>query len=365
MHTPRSVDLAITSHCNLRCNYCSHFGSSGDVGQDLPGKKWLQFFEELNRYAVMTVTLQGGEPFCRTDIRVLVEGIVSNRMRFHILTNGTLITDEMASFLSSTNRCEGIQVSIDGSVAETHDAFRGAGNFAKAMQGVEYLQEHNLPVSVRVTIHKENVHDLEAIARLLLEEYKLAGFSTNVASFMGLCRKNSQSVQLTAEERTLAMHTLLKLYHKYNGRISGNAGPLAEATIWQEMEQARRQRKKHLPGGGYLTGCGGPMETIAVRADGVIVPCIQMSHIALGIINKNDLKAIWQNHMKLTKLRNRFHIPLRDFKFCQGCSYINYCTGNCPALAYLIVGKEDHPSPDACLKRFLEQGGKLPHEIQW
>lgn len=296
---------------------------------------------------------------------MLIEGIVANRMRFHILTNGTLITDEMASFLASTRRCEGIQVSIDGSVAETHDAFRGAGNFAKTMQGVEYLQKHNLPVSVRVTIHKKNVHDLEAIAELLLEVYKLASFSTNAASFMGLCQKNSQAVQLTAEERTLAMDTLLKLHHKYNGRISGNAGPLAEATIWQEMEGARRQRKGHLPGGGYLTGCSGPMETIAVRADGVIVPCIQMGHIELGTVNKNDLKTVWQSHTQLMNLRNRCQIPLKNFEFCQGCDYINYCTGNCPALAYLIVGQENHPSPDACLKRFLEQGGKLPHEIQW
>ena len=39
-----------------------------------------------------------------------------------------------------------------------------------------------------------------------------------------------------------------------------------------------------------------------------------------------------------------------------------YCTGNCPALAYTILGKENHPSPDACLKRFLDGGGVLPDE---
>ena len=104
MKTPRTVDLSITNRCNLRCTYCSHFTGAGDIEQDLPKEEWLQFFEELNRYAVMIVTLQGGEPFCRKDLPELIKGIVRNRMRFNILSNGTLINDETAAFLASTGR---------------------------------------------------------------------------------------------------------------------------------------------------------------------------------------------------------------------------------------------------------------------
>ena len=63
MSTPRSVDLDITGNCNLRCTYCSHFDSPGDVKGDLPTGEWLRFFEELGRCAVMRVCLSGGEPF--------------------------------------------------------------------------------------------------------------------------------------------------------------------------------------------------------------------------------------------------------------------------------------------------------------
>jgi SynChlorMet cassette radical SAM/SPASM protein ScmE len=308
----------------------------------------------------MNVTLQGGEPFYRKDLKELVEGIVENRMRFNILSNGTLITDEMADFLAATGRCDGVQVSIDGSVPTTHDACRGEGNFLKAMQGIKALQKYNVPVSVRVTIHKENVRDLENVARLLLEEVGLPSFSTNAASYMGLCRQNAEQIQLTAEERSLAMETLLKLERKYNGRISASAGPLAEGKDWLEMEKACQQKSETIPGRGYLSGCNGPMNTLAVRADGIMVPCNQMSHIELGRINDDALREVWQVHPEMKRLRERHNIPLSDFEFCQGCEYINYCTGNCPALAYTILGKEDHPSPDACLKRFLESGGRLP-----
>ena len=363
MKTPRSVDLSITNRCNLRCTYCSHFTGAGDVGQDLPKEEWLQFFKELNRCAVMNVTIGGGEPFCREDLPELIEGIVCNRMRFNILSNGTLITDEMAAFLASTGRCDGVQVSIDGSMPITHDACRGDGNFIRAMQGIKSLQKYKIPVPVRVTIHRQNVRDLENIGEFLLEEIGLPSFSTNAASYMGLCRQNTELVQLTVEDRSLAMETLLRLTKKYNGRISASAGPLAEGKDWLEMEMALSERRETLPGRGHLSGCNGPMSQIAVRADGVMVPCGQMSHIELGRINRDDLREVWQEHTELKRLRKRHDIPLSDFEFCRGCDYISYCTGNCPALAYTILGIENHPSPDACLKRFLEAGGRLPERI--
>jgi SynChlorMet cassette radical SAM/SPASM protein ScmE len=361
MKTPKSVDMEITNRCNLRCTYCSHFTSAGDVGLDLPTAEWLAFFEELGRCAVMNLTLCGGEPFVRDDLKEIIEGIVRNRMRFKILSNGTLITDEMAAFLASTRRCDGIQVSIDGSVPITHDSCRGRGTFRKAMNGIKNLQKYKLPVTVRVTIHRSNVHDLENVARLLLEEVGLPGFSTNSASHLGLCRKNAEMVQLTVEERVLAMETLLRLTAKYDGRINAAAGPLAEGRAWLEMEQTRRDGTE-MPGRGYLTGCGGAMTTIGVRADGAMVACCQMPHMELGRINRDDLLEVWQNHPELNRFRQRSAISLADFELCKGCDYVSYCTGNCPALSYTLTGSAYQPSPDACLRRFLEQGGRLPRD---
>jgi SynChlorMet cassette radical SAM/SPASM protein ScmE len=360
MSTPRSLDLEVTNRCNLRCRYCSHFSSAGDVSRDLPTGEWLRFFEELNRCAVTHVTLSGGEPFLREDLQELIAGIVENRMRFNLLSNGTLIDDDIAAYLAATGRCDGVQVSIDGATPSDHDAFRGQGNFRRAIEGIAVLRRHGLPVEVRVTIHRQNVHDLEGVARLLLDEIGLPGFSTNAASYMGLCRQNAELVQLTVEERSLAMEALLELNRRYDGRISAAAGPLAEGRTWLEMEEAHCEGREPTPGRGFLTGCGGPMSTLAVRADGVMVPCGQMPHIELGRINRDDLREVWQRHPELKRLRERRAIPLNDFAFCAGCPYIPYCTGNCPALAYTLVGEENHPSPDACLRRFLEQGGRLP-----
>ncbi|MGB9005197.1 MAG: SynChlorMet cassette radical SAM/SPASM protein ScmE [Candidatus Aminicenantales bacterium] len=362
MRTPKSVDIDITDRCNLRCRYCYFYTSPADVKQDLPRDEWLRFFEELNRCAVTEVCLAGGEPFIREDLPDIIRGIVRNRMRFSILSNGTLITEELAAFLASTGRCNFVQVSIDGSISITHDSFRGQGSFYKAVQGIRTLQRNGVSAAVRVTIHRQNVRDLDNIARLLLEDIGLPSFSTNSAGYMGLCQKNTEQVQLTSEERYLAMTTLLKLVKKYEGRISAQAGPLAEGRDWLKMEKARRDGLGSLPEGGRLTGCGCPFSKIAVRSDGVYVPCNMLSHIELGRINRDSLQDIWQNHPELWKIRERRSKALGDFEFCRGCPYLSYCTGNCPALAYALLGQVDHPSPDACLRKYLEEGGRLPEE---
>lgn len=365
MRTPKTVEIDITNECNLRCKYCSHFTSAGEVARDLPAEEWLGFFEELNRLAVMNVCLCGGEPFTRKDLKEIINGIVRNRMRFSVLSNGTLITDDMAEFLASTKRCEHVQVSIDGSIPTTHDSMRGAGSFAKAVHGIECLRRSGVKVGVRVTIHRKNVRDLANIARFLLEDMGLSGFGTNSASHMGLCRKNAEQVQLSVEERTLAMESLLALNRIYNGRIGAQAGPLTEARMWMEMEEARRNGKSDLLGRGCLVSCGGVSSRISVRADGVIIPCIQLNHIELGRINKDSLEDIWQNHPEMIRLRRRRDIPLANFKYCSECDYINYCAGGCPALSYTLTNDAYHPSPDSCLKKFLEEGGRLPDESLW
>jgi SynChlorMet cassette radical SAM/SPASM protein ScmE len=215
-------------------------------------------------------------------------------------------------------------------------------------------------VAVRVTIHRNNVHDLENIAHFLLEELGLPGFGTNSAGYLGTCRLNADDVLLNIEERKEAMAALLRLTERYPDRISASAGPLSEGRDWRRMEEARAQGKPAFPNRGRLAACGCPSSKISVRADGVIVPCNMLSHIELGRINRDSLAEVWQNSPALNQLRNRTTIPLTDFKFCAGCSYIPYCTGSCPGLAYTLTGTIDHPSPDSCLRRFLEDGGTIP-----
>jgi len=361
MQTPRLVEIAITSRCNLRCKYCSHFSSfDKENEEEIATDEWIRFFEELGRNSVMSVVLTGGEPFIRSDLQEIIQGIVKNRMRFCILSNGTLITDKIAKMIASTGRCDYIQVSLDGATAESHDACCGSGSFAKALKGLHILRSHNIPVIGRVTLHRYNVNELEQIAHFLLDDLNLDSFGINSASYFGLCRQNKTDICLSNKDRTDAMATLLELSKQYPGRIGAAAGPLAEVNSFIKMEGAYRSQQAPFNDGGYLTACGCIWSTCAVNSNGTIIPCILLPHLALGKINRDEIKTVWNSHPILTAMRQRFNISLKSFKFCEGCNYLEYCTGNCPALTYTITGILDHPCPDTCFRKFLADGGKIP-----
>jgi SynChlorMet cassette radical SAM/SPASM protein ScmE len=360
MAAPRTVNLEITARCNLRCRYCYYFDNPAVPYADLPTAEWTRFCDEAARAGVMRVVLAGGEPFARRDLPALLDAIARGRMRFAILSNGALVDDAAAVAVAATGRCDYVQVSVDGADAATHDALRGAGSFAGALRGIRCLQRRGIRVTARVTIHRHNVGHLEAIARLLLEELGLDDVGTNAAGYLGTCQRRAAEVLLDTSRRGAAMRALLRLADRYPGRIGAAAGPLAEARVWREMEAARAGSAPALPGGGRLTGCGCPSSELAVRADGAYVPCALLAHLELGRVGRDDLLRVWHESEALARLRARSALPLAAFPFCAGCDYTPSCTGNCPGTAYALTGAVDHPSPDACLRRYLGDGGTLP-----
>jgi Fe-coproporphyrin III synthase len=360
MRSPRSLDLELTASCNLRCRYCYFFNNPAVTYHDLPTAAWLTFFDELGSLGVMDVTLSGGEVFTRPDLRELIGGVIRNRMRFRLLSNGGLIADEIAAFIAHTGRCDSVQISLDGASPATHDTARGAGAFEGALRGLRTLQRHGVRVAVRITVHRYNVHALDQTVAFALEELGLQSVSLNAAGYLGACRQNADELLLTTADRQEVMASLLRLNAKYPGRLQASAGPLAEASMWAKMERARAEGAPAFPNRGHLTGCGCTFTKLAVRSDGIIAPCNMLPHLELGRINRDALADVWQNHPALHDLRARRSKPLSDFEFCADCAYQPYCTGNCPGLAYTLTGQVNHPSPDACLRAYLQAGGALP-----
>lgn len=362
MRTPRAIDIDITARCNLRCSYCYFFDDPARAYSDVPTDDWLRFFGECGRLGVMRVTIAGGEPFIREDLPVLIESIVRNRMRFSILSNGSLITDNCARLLAATKRCDQVQVSIDGSRASVHDVCRGVGAFDGAVRGIALLQAHGIEVTSRMTIQRHNVDDIDATIRFLLDDLHMASVSTNAAGAIGSCNRNAGSVALSAAEYGRAMVSVSRLRERYGERLTAQAGPLASALMWRRMEDARKSGLAAFGEGGALTACGCVWERMAVLADGTMAPCTMLPHLAMGHIGSDDLGEIWRDSPVMRRVRQRSRIPLDSFEFCASCPYIPYCTGNCPGLARSGAGTDEHPSPDGCLREYLRAGGTLAEE---
>jgi SynChlorMet cassette radical SAM/SPASM protein ScmE len=351
MSTPRSVDIAVTGRCNLRCKYC-FYADEMVARSDLPTERWLAFFEELGRLGVMDVCLTGGEAFTRPDLFDLIDGVIANRMRYQILSNGTLITEKVLEQFEVGKRrlrLNSIQVSVDGSRAEIHNRSR-PNSFERVMRGLRLLKEAGFPVTVRVTVNRYNVDDLENIARLLLEEVGLRRFSTNEASPCGETNRTEGGIMLTPAQRLQAMRTLSELAERYNGRISAQAGPLAMASEFKRIEEMLAAGHTGMPGRGTLSSCGGVFGRMAVLHDGTIVPCHHLSTLRLGTIGVDDLQRVWLEHPLMNATRQRRQIPLSSLDTCRDCPYQGFCAGGCPGGAIFLSGELNARSPMNCYR---------------
>lgn len=351
MSSPKHVDIAITGKCNLACQYCFYADEMVARG-DLPTERWLAFFEELGSLGVMSVTLTGGEVFTRPDLFTLIDGIIANRMRYSLLSNGTLITEETLKQFEigkRRQRLDSIQISVDGSSAAVHDLSRPK-SFARALRGLKLLKQAGYPVTVRVTINRHNVDDLENVARLLLEEVGLPSFGTNEAYACGATDRTEEGVILTPAQREQAMRVLTELSEQYNNRIAAQAGPLVLARELKTMDEMLAKGQTSRPGRGKLTSCGGVFQQIAVNHDGTIVPCNILSTVVMGRVGQDSLQELWLNHPEMLRLRQRREISLESLATCRGCAYQGFCSGGCPGGALYANGDYNTRNPESCYR---------------
>ncbi len=351
---PDSLVIAITGRCNLSCKYCFYADEMAALN-DLPTGMWLNLFEECRDAGIMRVTLSGGEVFTRQDIWELVDGIVKNKMRFSILTNGTLIDEDAASRLETyRRRFDFIQVSVDGSGPETHDAIRGKGAFKRMIRGIEALRKYKLPWTVRVTINKLNVLDLESTLKLLYNDLGLKSFGVNEAFPQGAGHCNHSTLEMTPGERRHSFMVMQEFDRNYPNVANGaQAGPLIIANLIDRIDKARKTGKFDIPyRTGYLTGCNIMWKKVSVLHDGTYVPCHQLTQIKLGKVGQDSLQDVWEKSPGLQQLRERDNISLESISHCKGCKYRQYCTGGCPGVAYAVTGEVNNINPRDCYRAY-------------
>lgn len=358
--SPRKVDIAITGRCNLDCKYC-FYADEMTALHDLPTDRWLSLFEELAHLGVMEVCLTGGEVFTRKDLFTLIDSIIANRMRYRILTNGTLITEKLLAQFDVGKRrlrLDSIQVSVDGSRAEIHDKTR-PNSFERAIRGLRLLVKNNFPVTVRVTINSHNVDDLENIAQLLLDDIGIPSFGTNEVYPCGPIYRTEEQIMLSSAQRTKAMQVLTALSERYNGRISAQAGPLALARHSQIIEDSLAVGEIGIPGRGHLVGCGCPFSTISVLHDGTIVPCHILHMFHLGTIGTDEIQQVWLDNETENRLRTRRAVPLSSLDTCADCPYQGFCTGGCPGIAVAMTGDLNGRDPMSCYRIYKGEDNAL------
>jgi MoaA/NifB/PqqE/SkfB family radical SAM enzyme len=152
----------LLNQCNLHCRHC-YMNAVPNGGNILPIDLVRRALQEAVLLGVRTVHLTGGEPFMYPDIKQVLE-FAAGRQEYQLFisTNGTLIGPKEAAWIKSARA--GVQISIDGR-EEYHDRFRGmSGAFSDSRRGIEALVNADVPVTLVVTVTRDNLDCLPWLA---------------------------------------------------------------------------------------------------------------------------------------------------------------------------------------------------------
>ena len=349
------AEVAVTGRCNLDCAYC-FYADEMNSREDRPLDFWKAAFAELARAGVRSVCLSGGEPFTRPDIIDLVDAVVAAGMRYSFLTNGTLVDKEIIKALSRPKRrvrLNGMQFSVDGPAANTHDILRGEGAFASMAGNLKRALDAQFDVGIRMTITRKNYGHIRETVEFLLG-LGLKGVTFNECMPRGSAQAELDGLFLTREERLQAALELLELDKEHPGKLSAQAGPL-----W--LAKALIEKR---PGGGMLSGCGGVFNKVGVLHDGGCVACMLLPGEFVCRLGEGKLEEAWLEAPSLVKLRRRREIPLDTLEECRGCAHIGYCRGGCPGMAVAAGLSLNSPDPVGCFKKAFSEA-EIEEIISW
>ncbi len=174
---PRRMQVILTNKCNLQCIMCNvhetEWSFSEQKAKEL--KELMPYLEHL--------VWQGGEVFLHKDFGDLLETAFKNKVNQTIITNGLLITDEIAERLVKYG--VKLAVSIDYIEKEGYEKIRRNGSFEQLVTNLKTLNKmqdryrnKDFDMKMSVVVMKSNydkLYDILEFAR----KYKFNSIELN------------------------------------------------------------------------------------------------------------------------------------------------------------------------------------------
>ena len=173
--------FVVTNQCNLNCVYCQ-----ANNGQRLYKAMTKDIAQKAVDIALsvpqrtLSFEFQGGEPLLNYPvIRFIIEYAEKNKgdkeIRYSVVTNLTVITDEMISFFKDHR--VSISTSLDGD-AVLHNMNRsnpdGTGSFDAVLSGIKKVKDAELPLgAIQTTTQYSFGHE-----KALVDAYSDLGFTS-------------------------------------------------------------------------------------------------------------------------------------------------------------------------------------------
>lgn len=331
--------LHLTDRCNLRCTYCY----LPHVREDMSPKTGCAAIDATFRSAIangfkqVKLKYAGGEPLLRFSLIMELHRYAQSQAREHgidlegvVLSNGTLLTTEIAEALKSLGLR--LMISLDG-LGHHHDNHRsyagGRGSFEDVSEAVELALANGLVPNISVTVSSRTAEGLPEIMSWILE------------------RELPFSLNFYRENELSASHEDMRL---------------DEQKIISGMLAAFKVIENNLPSRPFLGGiidranlsvshmhtCGVGQNYLVFDQNGQVAKC-QM-HIRKPITDVHVYDPLAVIRADQIGIQN---ISVEEKEGCKTCKWKHWCAGGCPLETYRATGRYDVKSPNCNIYKAL------------
>lgn len=170
----------LTPLCNLDCKMCYVHLTKGQMEQEaklLTTQQWIQIMQQAVDAGMMHADLTGGECLSYPGFQEVYLYLRSRGVDVSILTNGQLITEEMADFFAQYPPSV-VQITVYGSDEDSYERVTGRRAFADVSAAIERLKKRNIRLFLTVTPNRYMQEDTHALLEFLRSQNVRYGIGT-------------------------------------------------------------------------------------------------------------------------------------------------------------------------------------------
>lgn len=331
--TPRGSAVYITNSCNMRCVHCRFACTKSP--NDMPLKTALDFLDLEHAEGSTLLTVTGGEPLLVwSKTKAVLERAHSFGMTTNLLTNGSLVTDEIAQFLADTGTT--VQVSIDSLSPEKFRAFRKA-SLDKVVRGLDTLIAVGAIVHISFCLTKHSLPEIEQIFDFT-KQHKVSALHFPLLERGGRAAQNWDEYALSDDQLIVFFESLLHRYFRQG---------LRDELTLSDIEMLLKQ-VAHPPAAQH---CNLFKNASALYDDGKIYGCTNLCG------NPQFLAGTPSDPQSLSATRKRLRLALPsldDIFECRDCEVRFLCLGGCKDRVMLAnQGAMNRPDPYCKVFKYL------------
>jgi PqqA peptide cyclase len=325
MDLPFALTAELTHRCPLHCVYCSNPVELHDPRAELATEEWLRVLREARGMGVVQLHLTGGEPLERHDLEELLSSASDLGFYINLITSGVGLYQEKARALAEKGLAS-VQLSLQAATPKLSDLIGGRKSYQEKLEAARAVREANLPLTINVVLHRNNLDELEEIIDLCVswgaERLELAN-----TQYYHWALMNRELLMPTREQLSRAE----AIYRRKRDELKDQV-----ELIWVLVDYYEPYPKPCMGGWGRIQ--------LTVTPNGTVLPCAAAGSIKtlrFENVREHSLDWIWSHSPALKKYRGFDWMP----EPCRSCDRRFLDFGGCRCQAFALTGEAGQADP--------------------